>query len=38
MAPLEDHTFETLSRHWEHDVAIAFTWLQAILGPDGTVA
>lgn len=31
MAPLEDQTFETLSRHWEADVAIAFTWLQAVL-------
>ncbi len=31
MAPLEEHTFDTLSQHWHHDVAIAFTWLQAIL-------
>ncbi len=31
MAPLEEQTWETLSRHWESDVAIAFTWLRAVL-------
>ncbi len=31
MAPIEEHTFESLSLHWHHDVAIVFTWLQAVL-------
>ncbi len=38
MAPLEQHTFETLSLHWHHDVAIVFTWLQAVLtAPEPTL-
>ena len=31
MAPLEDHTWETLSLNWDNDVAVVFTWLHAIL-------
>lgn len=31
MAPLENHSFETLSLNWNHDVAIAFNWLHTIL-------
>lgn len=31
MAPLEDHTWDTLSLNWNNDVALAFTWLHAIL-------
>lgn len=31
MAPLEDHTWETLSLNWENDVALVFTWLHTIL-------
>lgn len=31
MAPLESQTFDTLSIHWNYDVAIAFTWLKAVL-------
>lgn len=31
MAPLEQQTWETLSKHWEADVAIAFAWLKGVL-------
>lgn len=31
MAPLHEHTWETLSMHWDSDVAIAFTWLNNLL-------
>lgn len=31
MAPLEEHTWETLSIHWDHDVAIVYNWLHSIL-------
>ena len=31
MAPLEEQTLESLALHWEHDVTIAFTWLQTVL-------
>lgn len=35
MAPLEQHTWETLSIHWDHDVAIVYNWLHSILNhPD----
>lgn len=38
MAPIEEQTFDTLSLHWNHDVAIAFTWLQASLAnPSATL-
>ena len=31
MAPLHEQTWETLSMHWESDVAIAFNWLSNTL-------
>ncbi|MFN8077912.1 MAG: SDR family oxidoreductase [Kineosporiaceae bacterium] len=34
VAALQDHTWETFSRHWHADVAIAFAWLrQTLLTP-----
>ncbi len=38
MARLEDQTWQSLSLHWDADVAIAFTWLQACLAvTDGSL-
>lgn len=31
MAPLHEQTWESISMHWESDVAIAFTWLSSAL-------